>query len=54
MSTVLEEEVSGVSTGAPAPAGSRPATSPSRSASNWRAWRTSTPSASTAVTTERP
>ena len=36
-STVLEDEVSGVSTGGSTVAGSRPAASPSRSARAWRA-----------------
>jgi hypothetical protein len=35
--TVLDEEVSGVRTGGSTVAGSRPAASPSRSASDWRA-----------------
>ena len=36
-STVLDEEVSGVRTGGSTVSGSRTATSPSRSASAWRA-----------------
>ncbi len=36
-STVLEDEVSGVSTGGATVSGRRPATSTSRSASDWRA-----------------
>ena len=36
-STVLDEEVSGVRTGGATVAGRRPAASPSRSATDWRA-----------------
>ena len=53
-STVLDEEVSGVSTGGSTVAGRRTAASPRRSASACRARWISTRSPSTAVTTDSP